>query len=210
MVGSSEWAAQAEIELDVVPTSESSRAPADAGGFQDIRECGRKRMTRLARPPARVSSGGGLDPAAEAPHQLRRTHAKRWPKRVASSRQAADRNACDNPALSTVEVGTQLVQALEQQGWTIATEPIGPLWLGGTIKAIRDGAELQIDVEQRYVSRAPAGTEIECVLGESLTPDFTLRFETPRGRAAWVLDATLTHDPVLLAEKQKNIWRGCG
>jgi hypothetical protein len=115
---------------------------------------------------------------------------------------------CDLPMLYQRWVGFELVRTLRKQGWTIATDPLGPLWLGGSIRAIRAGTELRLDVEQRYVSRSTGNGGIDCVMGESLTPDFTLRFASPWGQAAWILDATLSQDPALAVEKQQKYHAG--
>lgn len=206
VVGSSEWAAQAEIELDSL-SEESSRTLAEArrvGSF--IQSADGRRLTASSRPPAPF-------PREAIWHQLRRhvinleNPRALVPEMVASSLKLPIAT-CEIPLLYQRWVGIQIVQTLQRQGWTIANDPLGPLWLGGSILAIRDGAELRFDVEQRYVSRASSGADLECVLGETLTPDFTIRFEAPWGHAAWILDATLTQDPEFLFAKQQKYLAG--
>lgn len=206
VAGDSKWAAQAEIELGHL-RDESARLLAEAerlGGF--IQNAEGRRLTAWARPPTpfpRAAVWGRL-----RMHVLNLENPRELLPEMAASSLRLPVAACELPMLYQRWVGDRLVQALQALGWTIASDPFGPLWLGGSIRAVRQDMELRLEVERRYISRTYGNTNLDCVVGESLTPDFTLLFQAPWGQSAWILDATLSREPSIHLEKQEKYLAG--
>lgn len=115
--------------------------------------------------------------------------------------------ACELPTLYQRWIGLQILHALARCGWSVSGDPSGALWLGGRIKATRQGATLSLEVETRY-SRQDRHGALHCIRGESLTPDFTFLFQSPQGQQAWILDATLSSEEAVLTEKKAKYLHG--
>ncbi len=114
----------------------------------------------------------------------------------------------DLPFLYQRWVGTRLVHELtESFHFALLCDPVGPLFLGGCISLRREATTIQLWSEPRLSQREHAsGLAAE---GFEATPDFL--FVTPGhgGPDAFVLDATMSHDPTILESKSRYRERIC-
>ena len=204
--GTSQWAQHEAEDLD------SLQARLDGAGM------------RLARAEQSVHlvTGGKVSPIDRLPHPFPRSRSWesfrqladviRFPNRSLSSKVRGmleePTATADLPFLYQRWVSMRLVQELTGTfGYRLLREPFGPLFLGGRVPMEKDGVEIELWVEPRL-----SAGEHPCGLGSSgaeTTPDFVLITPGQGGKDAFVLDATLSVDPTVLARKSGYRERLC-
>jgi hypothetical protein len=112
-------------------------------------------------------------------------------------------SSADIPFLYQRWCGVQILHAANRLGWTTASDPIGPLFLGGAI-ALRLGEDLvELWVEPRLAETQAARIGWRSPERQELTPDFLFVTGPAGNRDAFVLDATMTTYSVFLAKKSR-------
>jgi hypothetical protein len=117
----------------------------------------------------------------------------------------------DLPYLYQRWCGLQILSACERLGWTVHGDAVGVLYLGGVL-AISNGARsLRLWIEPRLNASKAAeiGWQSESRTGE-LTPDFLFVCGEIGRRDAFVLDATLSTDDIVLEKKGAYLSRMIG
>ncbi|MBL8726663.1 MAG: hypothetical protein JNK49_21660 [Planctomycetes bacterium] len=116
-------------------------------------------------------------------------------------------HVADLPFLYQRWVGVRLVRELQDGfGFMISGDPVGPLFLGGCIPMFRAGTQLHLWCEPRLGEQPHPSGLITTSLAESnreATPDYVLVTPGSGGPDAFVLDATLSHDPTLVERKSR-------
>ena len=97
--------------------------------------------------------------------------------------------------------GMRVVQELETLGWARSSDAVWPLFLGGSVVFRRDEAVARLWIEPRFSDRAVHQSGFKCEGAYEKTPDLLLVTQGPLGLDGWVLDATMSTDPIVLASK---------
>lgn len=204
--GSSQWAQQEVEELDRL------QARLVGAGMQ---------LARAEQSVQRVT-GGKVAPTDRLPHPFPRSRDWESFRQLADAVRYPDRSlganvrgmleeptaTADLPFLYQRWVGMRLVQELTGTfGYRLLREPFGPLFLGGRVPMEKDGVEIELWVEPRLgAGEHPCGLGS---IGAEATPDFVIITPGQGGKDAFVLDATLSVDPTVLARKSGYRERLC-
>lgn len=114
----------------------------------------------------------------------------------------------DAPAMADLSflyqrwVGARMVCELRDGfGFQVLTDPTGPLFLGGCVRLRRGPTRIELWSEPRLSRRDhPSGL---AATGDEVTPDFVLVTPGHGGPDAFVLDATMSHDPTIVERKMR-------
>lgn len=115
-----------------------------------------------------------------------------------------DPEFADEPVLYQRWCGMRIVQGLEGLGWSVEGDFIGALYLAGRVAFRQGDARIDLWVESR-VTRDEHASGFACVRGADATPDFMIVTPGAGGLDAFVLDATMSTDPEVLASKSKYL-----
>jgi hypothetical protein len=125
--------------------------------------------------------------------------------RMAIALRGAEPPLADLPFLYQRWVGLKLLTELKEGfGFQPVGDPTGPLFLGGCITLRRRELEIQLWCEPRLGHQPhPCGLVVtsHAALAREATPDYVLVTPGTGGPDAFVLDATLSKDPTLIARK---------
>jgi hypothetical protein len=117
----------------------------------------------------------------------------------------------DLPYLYQRWCGLQILTACERLGWTVHGDAVGVLYLGGVLTISNGARTLRLWIEPRLSASKAAeiGWQSESRTGE-LTPDFLFVCGEIGKRDAFVLDATLSTDAMVLEKKGAYLSRMIG
>jgi len=101
--------------------------------------------------------------------------------------------------------GLQLLLSFERQGWQVLDDPVGALFLGGTIQLRSGGTRAQLWVESRIGSKREHASGVTVRGAMEQSPDFMLLVPGPGGADLFVLDPTLSRNPEVYETKSKYL-----